>query len=169
MNTQQTVKGFTIIEVVLVLAIAGLILLMALVAWPALQSGQRDSARKTDVGSVASAVSAYSSSNKGKFPTTEALTGDPDGEPIDDGAFGGFVKTVSTNTTKITVNDTFDNSVTVAEGEIVVTKSSVCDGTGSAGDASEGATQTLKKGTARQFTVTTYLEAGGGTSFCQDS
>ena len=43
MITQHNKKGFTIIEVVLVLAIAGLIFLMVFVALPALQRGQRDS------------------------------------------------------------------------------------------------------------------------------
>ncbi len=40
-------KGFTIIEVVLVLAIAALIFLMVFIALPALQRNQRDTARKT--------------------------------------------------------------------------------------------------------------------------
>ena len=44
MITQQNKKGFTIIEVVLVLAIAGLIFLMVFVALPALQRGQREPA-----------------------------------------------------------------------------------------------------------------------------
>lgn len=39
-------KGFTIIEVVLVLAVAGLIFLMVFIALPALQRSQRDSQRK---------------------------------------------------------------------------------------------------------------------------
>ena len=39
--------GFTIIEVVLVLAIAGLIFLMVFIALPALQRSQRDTERRT--------------------------------------------------------------------------------------------------------------------------
>ena len=39
-------SGFTIIEVVLVLAIAGLIFLMVFLALPALQHSQRDALRK---------------------------------------------------------------------------------------------------------------------------
>lgn len=42
-------SGFTIIEVVLVLAIAGLIFLMVFVALPALQRNQRDTQRKNDL------------------------------------------------------------------------------------------------------------------------
>jgi len=43
-------SGFTIIEVVLVLAIAGLIFLVVFLALPALQRSQRDSQRRTDLG-----------------------------------------------------------------------------------------------------------------------
>ena len=45
-------KGFTIIEVVLVLAIAGLIFLMVFVALPALQRSQRDTQRRNDMSRV---------------------------------------------------------------------------------------------------------------------
>ncbi|OYX39812.1 hypothetical protein B7Z00_00095 [Candidatus Saccharibacteria bacterium 32-50-10] len=63
----QQKKGFSIIEVVLVLAIAGLIFLMVFIALPALQRGQRDSARKNDASIVASALNSYKSSNRGSF------------------------------------------------------------------------------------------------------
>ena len=49
-------QGFTIIEVVLVLAIAGLIFLAIFITLPALQRAQRDQARKNDVGLVADAI-----------------------------------------------------------------------------------------------------------------
>ena len=45
-------QGFTIIEVVLVLAIAGLIFLMVFVALPALQRSQRDTQRRNDMSRV---------------------------------------------------------------------------------------------------------------------
>ena len=45
-NRSSQAGGFTIIEVVLVLAIAGLIFLMVFVALPALQRSQRDTQRK---------------------------------------------------------------------------------------------------------------------------
>ena len=58
--TKNKEKGFTIIEVVLVLAIAGLIFLMVFIARPALQRGQRDTQRRDDVrcGSRYSALGA---------------------------------------------------------------------------------------------------------------
>jgi len=70
MNVQlkNQVKGFTIIEVVLVLAIAGLIFLMVFLALPALQRGQRDSQRRGDASKFISQVQSYSVNNKGKVP-----------------------------------------------------------------------------------------------------
>lgn len=67
MNTQQQQKGFTIIEVVLVLAIAALIFLMIFVALPALQRGQRDTARKNDASAMASAINTYRSNHRGSL------------------------------------------------------------------------------------------------------
>lgn len=61
-------KGFTIIEVVLVLAIAGLIFLMVFIALPALQSSQRNTQREDDLARVLTAVNDYGSNNSGKTP-----------------------------------------------------------------------------------------------------
>lgn len=68
MNVPNKTKGFTIIEVVLVLAIAGLIFLVVFLALPALQRGQRDTQRKTDLGKMMSQVTAYQSNNQGSLP-----------------------------------------------------------------------------------------------------
>jgi prepilin-type N-terminal cleavage/methylation domain-containing protein len=77
MNAQKVKnrEGFTIIEVVLVLAIAALIFLMVFIALPALQRNQRDTARKTVLGKVASAVTSYQSNNRGKNPTAVTALG----------------------------------------------------------------------------------------------
>lgn len=63
-----TRSGFTIIEVVLVLAIAGLIFLMVFIALPALQRSQRDTQRRSDVGRVASQIQQYQTNNNGRLP-----------------------------------------------------------------------------------------------------
>ena len=52
-------QGFTIIEVVLVLAIAGLIFLMVFVALPALQRSQRDTQRRNDMSRVDTSLTQY--------------------------------------------------------------------------------------------------------------
>ena len=61
-------KGFTIIEVVLVLAIAGLIFLMVFIALPALQRGQRNTQRRDDMARVLTKFNEYQSSNNGNYP-----------------------------------------------------------------------------------------------------
>ena len=58
-------KGFTIIEVVLVLAIAGLIFLMVFVALPALQRSQRDTQRRNDLSRVDTSLVQYQTNNQG--------------------------------------------------------------------------------------------------------
>ena len=62
-------KGFTIIEVVLVLAIAGLIFLMVFVALPALQRSQRDTARRNDIARVDTSLTQYQTNHQNS-PTT---------------------------------------------------------------------------------------------------
>lgn len=66
---QQKDKGFTIIEVVLVLAIAGLIFLMVFIALPALQRSQRDTQRRNDLSRAQTAVNNYQTNNRNKLPT----------------------------------------------------------------------------------------------------
>ena len=61
-------KGFTIIEVVLVLAIAGLIFLMVFIALPALQRSQRNTQREDDISRMLTAANDYQTNNHGKSP-----------------------------------------------------------------------------------------------------
>jgi prepilin-type N-terminal cleavage/methylation domain-containing protein len=73
-------KGFTIIEVVLVLAIAGLIFLMVFIALPALQRSQRNTRRRQDMARILSAINDYQSNNNGKSPvwvSGSSVTADP--------------------------------------------------------------------------------------------
>lgn|SRR5690606_24882895 len=71
MNVQKknNEKGFTIIEVVLVLAIAALIFLMVFIALPALQRSQRDTQRKNDLSRVLTRITDYQSNNRGRLPS----------------------------------------------------------------------------------------------------
>lgn len=61
-------KGFTIIEVVLVLAIAGLIFLMVFVALPALQRSQRNTQVRRDADRISGLVADYQKNNHRKLP-----------------------------------------------------------------------------------------------------
>lgn len=62
-------QGFTIIEVLIVLAIAGLILLIVFLAVPALQRASRNTQRKNDASAISGAVANYISDNSGTLPT----------------------------------------------------------------------------------------------------
>lgn len=74
--TKQNKKGFTIIEVVLVLAIGGLIFLMVFIALPALQSSQRNTQREDDMARVITAVTDFQTNNSGKTPFEEGHVAD---------------------------------------------------------------------------------------------
>ena len=72
-KSNSTRNGFTIIEIVLVLAIAGLIFLMVFLALPALQRSQRNQRYKNSLSLVVSALQNYRSNNGGrKIPATGA-------------------------------------------------------------------------------------------------
>jgi prepilin-type N-terminal cleavage/methylation domain-containing protein len=68
-NLLKKEKGFTLIEIVLVLAIAGLLLVVVFLAVSGAQRSRRDSQRKTDVGRVAAALESYASNHDGAYPS----------------------------------------------------------------------------------------------------
>jgi len=165
MNVQlnNRVKGFTIIEVVLVLAIAGLIFLMVFLALPALQASQRDTARKNDVGIVASTVNTFTSNNRGQFPTTAQLLA---ALPHTGTAAPYTFNNLSGNTTNVTVAGAAASTAgtkTVASGTVTVYKGLKCSTVAASGSV------TLAAGSARQYVVITQLEAGNNTGYCLDS
>jgi len=61
-------KGFTIIEVVLVLAIAGLIFIMVFIALPALRRNQRDQERTRNISTIISLAETYRAQHQGRLP-----------------------------------------------------------------------------------------------------
>ena len=68
-NNLKSKEGFTIIEVVLVLAIAGLIFLMVFIAFPGLQRSQRDTQRRNDLANLATRIIDYQTNNRNQVPT----------------------------------------------------------------------------------------------------
>ena len=68
--------GFTIIEVVLVLGIAGLIFMMVFIALPALQRQTRDTQRREDMSDLISAIKKYQTNNRGALPSDDDWSGD---------------------------------------------------------------------------------------------
>lgn len=71
MSKVKSKKGFTIIEVVLVLAIAGLIFLMVFIALPAMQRSQRDTQRRDQLSGMMTQITQYQANNRNKLPETQ--------------------------------------------------------------------------------------------------
>lgn len=65
-------SGFTIIEVLIVLAIAGLILLVVFLAVPSLQRNSRNTTRKNEVAAILGGVNEWTNNNNGALPGTSA-------------------------------------------------------------------------------------------------
>ena len=62
-------KGFTLIEVILVLAIGGLIFLLAFLAFQQVQRNRRDTQRRSDVARAAAAFNDLKADNPGASPS----------------------------------------------------------------------------------------------------
>ncbi|HET7528954.1 MAG TPA: prepilin-type N-terminal cleavage/methylation domain-containing protein [Candidatus Saccharimonadales bacterium] len=73
LNRKQ--QGFTIIEVMIVLAIAAVILLAVFLAVPQLQRNSRNQQRKTDVANILAGVNEYASNQNGTLPTQVCVSG----------------------------------------------------------------------------------------------
>lgn len=147
MNARTDNKGFTIIEVVLVLAIAALIFLMIFVALPALQRGQANTARKNDASTIASAINTYRTNNSGTLPDAAA-------------DLDSYIDELSQLDTALQWQDGA-GSISDLEGNLdtaTVFTEAKCDGN----DAVDG--------TSKQAAVITVLEtsADNFTAFCQD-
>ena len=69
-QNKKSNEGFTIIEVLIVLAIAGLIMMVVFLAVPSLQRNSRNTQRRNDVSSALGAIQEYSSNVNGALPTT---------------------------------------------------------------------------------------------------
>ena len=67
--------GFTIIEVMIVLAIAGLIMAIVFLAIPALQKTNRNTQRKNDVSRISSLINDFVANNNGKLPSKLVFSG----------------------------------------------------------------------------------------------
>ncbi len=170
---QKVKQGFTIIEVVLVLAVAGLIFLMVFVALPALQRNQRDTQRRQDYGDLSSAISGYMSSN-GSLPaagTTLAADKYINKDGLDpnrneytiivcQATTGSSVKCSSTDTaTTISApEETGDNG----GNEVYVVTYADCSGTDT-----NGAAQPNYINSGRAFVIYGYMESTG--TYCQAS
>ncbi len=156
MSNQSNKRGFTIIEVVLVLAIAGLIFMMVFIALPALQRSQRDTQRKSDLSRAITAIGTYSSSNRGSLPTnwstfeTQYLTvgGDSFIDPAGANTSASSLTAYAFANNTGVLSGTFDSAST--QNVIYYAVGYVCDAGGA-----------LKADGNRKVALRMYLEGGG--------
>ena len=138
-------SGFTLIEVVIVLAIAGLIFVIVFLAVSQTQAARRDTQRKSIANQVLASVNQYASNNNGSLPAaaspcsvldsyTSTLT-DPDGGTI-------------------TLNCISTNAPAPNNTTMVVGVGKIC-----------GASGAFANGSSRQYAVAFYQERGG--TVCQ--
>jgi prepilin-type N-terminal cleavage/methylation domain-containing protein len=102
-NKSKTNGGFTIIEVLIVLAIAGLILLIVFLAVPALQRNSRNTSMKNDVQNVLGGIAEYQGANNGVLPTGVATN-----------AAGGTVNYTGATATSISIQGTTEVATVTA-------------------------------------------------------
>ena len=158
MTKKDNKKGFTIIEVVLVLAIAGLIFAMVFIALPALQRSQRDHSRENDASVVAAAITKWNSANRnsGTF-SEESLRKYVD--KLDQYDKNSELKVATPGA-----------SMSVASNEIKVMRGKKCPASTPAPSADDPANITLQNGSSRNAVVVVLLENNGSQKqlYCQD-
>ena len=177
-NNIKSKRGFTIIEVVLVLAIAGLIFLMVFIALPALQRSQRNTQRRDDYSMLVTAVNSYMASNNGKLENLfkkgsstvnpnktldparwiNSTGEDPNGNPYEITAYS--YDTWKSGQPSPGVSDASAGG-TGGSQVFIITRAN-CRGVDNNGDPMPDTDSA-----ARAFAVYGYLE--GGSYFCQDS
>jgi len=139
-------SGFTIIEVLIVLAIAGLIMLVVFLAVPALQRNSRNTQRKGDVSSLLGAVSEYVNNNGGALPTADTQV-------------ESLVKLGYYTTGEVTLAAGAQSAVGTTSEAVRIVTGAKC---GTSGAAVAGSSRQI----AAQYT---YETSGGLAATCQDS
>lgn len=162
MNSVKQDKGFTIIEVVLVLAIAGLIFLMVFFALPQLQRNSRDAQRRTDVGRLLTALTSYTSNNRGSLPSASGWSSfantylaangdtfiDPSGPSPSQGSGQSTYQLTARAVAQGEITETFSNSQNV----MYYTTGAICSTDNGAAAVAAG---------ARKVAFRVVLEGGG--------
>jgi prepilin-type N-terminal cleavage/methylation domain-containing protein len=170
-------KGFTIVEVLIVLAIAALILAIILIAVPALQRSSRNSNIYHDAQNIASGVQAFEGNNQGGVPT---LFGNPTGSGVGTGnaanpgttatdnyAYGSASVTFPANQTTVQTSDlvfittggtgvVFTHGAATPSATQINVGQIVVDLTASCG--TQGSTNTTTTGSTRQVAVLYPIE-----------
>jgi len=156
-------QGFTIIEVLMVLGIAGLIFAIVFTALPRARISSRDGERKQALSTILSEVEQYGANNRGKYPVNGTglrtiVNANLDGANFRD------PKNKTTYSSRI-YNNNAGFTVTLpdtagAEGTIIYAVGAECDPTPAGNDYLDGT------GFSRTYAAVIRLERG---AYCQDS
>ncbi len=162
-------KGFTIIEVVLVLAIAGLSFLMVFVAFPALQRSQGDTQRRQDYAMLSSAITAYATNNNNKL---DRLTGNASSAELTPASewINKTGEDPDRNEYKIKAYKSYQKwtpRVVPEKGQVFVMIGAQC-GSGSLDSGAVNYSVPVESENKRAFAIFGYLESGTHT-YCADS
>lgn len=153
--------GFTIIEVLIVLAVAGLIMAIVLIAIPQLQRNQRNTARRDILGRIKTEIDAFAGNNNGNYPAANATNAAGNfGSIAGNQSFAGrYLNGVNINDpstgTTVTFNLTGTIPTTPAQGTVYYRTGQVCNG------------EVMAGGSGRNYAVLIGLEGGAG--FCLDN
>lgn len=173
-KNRKDTGGFTIIEVLIVLAIAGLIMLIVFLAVPALQRSARNTQRKNDVSDLLGAVTEYENNNNGSTPTGCTLVGTntveftgPAGSAPSNAKVGYYSSGCSVTSAPaqgaigldLTPATTLTAPSSAADDYVVISIGQKC-----------ATSTTTEQGAARGFSAVYEIESSGGyTGQCQQS
>lgn len=156
---KRKASGFTIIEVMIVLAIAGLIMLIVFLAVPALQRNAHNTSIKNDVAGLLGAMNEYTNNNGGAVPAAQATVVSGTTATI-----GTSCTTAGSNcaTAKLGFVTSADIQTTIpasapAVGNVVIITGATCNGNA----------PTTTGATTRNYVA--YFQLEGGAIQCQAS
>jgi prepilin-type N-terminal cleavage/methylation domain-containing protein len=150
--------GFTIIEVMIVLAIAGLIMLIVFLAVPALQRNSRNTQYKNDAASLLSATTEWSNNHSGQTPV--ASTSTTAGSNAADIAALAKTQSITTLTIKKGAAGSQTQAVTAFDTAFIITGVKCTSNTGN--------TATLQGGvSARALSMVYAVEDSSGNQVAQ--
>jgi prepilin-type N-terminal cleavage/methylation domain-containing protein len=156
LQKRKSDSGFTIIEVLIVLAIAGLIMVVVFLAVPALQRSGRNNGLNTSANNVLSAVGNYASNNGGTLPATAAIAAVSGGSLTVGSSGNTETVKVDAGVSNYGVNGTpITSSAAIGTIQVITGTTAVCNA------SNTGLSGT---GSARSYVVLYTLEGGGGTN-----
>ncbi|MBP9820940.1 type II secretion system protein [Candidatus Saccharibacteria bacterium] len=147
-------KGFTIIEVLIVLAIAGLIMLIVFLAVPALQRNSRNTTARSEASTVLGGVNEFLANNNGKLPAVGvSATANSDAQKVWQNVKTQQLTSISVEAEGGTTLPTSTNAIVALSAKCVSPSSTL-------NAAGRGAI--VDPGSSREFAILYITETGNG-------